>query len=321
LPLLTVTGVRVLPCNVRPYRHAATVEGSVGDLFRLRHSGPNIAGHPHPSGMFSPSCGEGHGENWDRTGLTRLPRIPPGVLPLSTLYAATMDAGAETSSSMSGTMTTFGGLTPRWHVGRPRICQLDGSAGGYLRLTAFDDQGGGETVVMAPVAQVEQVRLDVGNLVIRVGGGTYRVILAPPDVAARLGMALSTFGAASPAVGLAGSAAAGLRMARREKLVDPEGLRWLRFFAAHGVTVEAPARWKPRVRYGLMGVALLLTAIGVLGSFAGVAEEGGWTTEARQGVFGMAVLVGFIWGVYWATVRLLQRTVGADTARRVGTVP
>lgn len=106
-------------------------------------------------------------------------------------------------------------------------------------------------------------------------------------------------------------------MAHREKQVDPEGLRWLRLFADHGVAVEAPQRWKPRVRYALLGVTCLLTAIGVLGSVAGVAEEGGWTTEARNGLLGMVLLVGLIWAIYWATARLLHKTVQRDTARRV----
>jgi hypothetical protein len=247
--------------------------------------------------------------------------VGPGASGTASLYAATMDAGVETSSSMAGTMTAVGGLTPRWHVGRPRICQLDATAGGYCRITAFDDQGGAETLFTVPVAQVEHVCLDVGNLVIRVGGRKYRVILVPPDVAARLGMALSTLGGAAPAVGLAGSAMAGFRMARREKLVDPEGLRWLRLFAAHGVAVEARARWKPRVRYGLIGVAILITAVGVLGSAAGVAEEGGWTTEARNGVLGMTVLVGLIWAIWWGVTRSLEKSVPRDTARRVGPVP
>jgi hypothetical protein len=223
-----------------------------------------------------------------------------------------MSAGSD----VPGRLTAVGWYQRR-PVGRPPICRLDATAGGYCHLVVSDDRGGERTIFTVPVTQVDHVSLDVGNLVITVGGRKHRIILAPPDTTARLGMGMSAFGGAAPAGALAGSAVAGWRMARREKQVDPEGLRWLRLFADHGVEVEAPQLWKQRVRYGLVGVACLITAIGILGSIAGVAEEGGWTAEARNGVFGMSLLVGLIWAIYWATARLLRRTVPRDTARRV----
>jgi hypothetical protein len=224
---------------------------------------------------------------------------------------------------MPGTMTTVGWLTPRAHVGRPPVCQVDATVGGYCRLVVFDEQGNGKTLFTVPVVQIDNVALDVGDLVIRVDSRKYRIILAPPGTTAKLGMTTmataSATGASAAALG--GAALAGYKMARREKLVDPEGLRWLRLFADHGVPVAAPARWKPRVRYGLMGIAVLITAIGVLGSVAGVAEEGGWTAEARNGVIGMAVFVTLIWMIWWLVARLLRGTERRDTVRRVEAVP
>lgn len=231
-------------------------------------------------------------------------------------------------NDVPGTFTTFATYVRR-AVGRPPVCRLDATFGGYCRLVTFDGQGNEETIFTVPVAQIEHVALRVGTLMIRVGGRTHQVQLASPNAAATLGMkamGLSALGGAggggaAPAGALAGSAVAGFGMARREKQVDSEGLQWLRLFADHGVEVEAPQRWKPRVRYILVGIAVLITAIGVLGSAAGVAEEGGWTAEARNGVVGMAVFVGLTWAICWMVARWLRKTVRRDTARRVGAVP
>jgi hypothetical protein len=221
-----------------------------------------------------------------------------------------------------GTQTVFA-LYRRGHVGRPSVCRLDATPGGYCQLTTCDDQRNEQAVFTVPVAHIEKASLQAGTLMIRVAGRTHMVQLAPPNAAASLGMrgiGMSASGGA-PAGMLAGSAVAGWGMARREKQVDPEGLRWLRLFADHGVHVEAPQRWKPRVRYALIGIAVLITVVGVLGSIIGVAEEGGWTGEARDVVVGMTTLVGLIWAVYWVTAWLLQRTVPRDTLRRVGVAP
>ncbi len=236
----------------------------------------------------------------------------------------------ETGSPPSSDEFSSFGVYVRIPIGRQPPCRLDATVDRRCRLVVLDKSGQEKTVFDVPIVEVEHARLRVGQLTVVVGGRRYHVTLATPSAATRLGMTtigLSAFrqaaggGAATGAGMLAGSAVAGWGMARREKQVDPEGLRWLRLFADHGVDVEAPQRWKPRVRYALMGVAVLLTVVSLFGSVIGVAEEGGWTAEARSGVFSLATFVALVWVLYLVTIWLLWRTVPRDTVRRLGSVP
>lgn len=236
----------------------------------------------------------------------------------------------ETGSSPSPDEFSSYGVYVRLPVGRQPPCRLDATADGRCRLIVLDKSGREKTVFDVPVVEVEHARLRVGQLTIVAGGRDHHVTLATPNAAARLGMttiSLSAFrqaagGGAATGVGmLAGSAVAGWGMARREKQVDAEGLRWLRLFADHGVDVEAPQRWKPRVRYALMGVTLLLTVVSLFGSIITVAEEGGWTAQAQRGVIGLAVFVVLTWVLYWAAIWLLWKTVPRDTERRLRAAP
>lgn len=218
-------------------------------------------------------------------------------------------------------LTTFGAYV-RFPIGRPPPCRLD-VAGGRCRLIVFDKKSGQPSVALdAPLAEVTYVRLRVGQLTLTVGGRKYNIILATPNVAARIAqLGMATMGAASAAgmsaVSLAGSLAGMAAGHRRNKQVDPEGLRCLGFFASHGIRVEGAAPWKSELRYALMGIPILVTAIAVVGSFASVAEAGGWTSQARSGVFGSWMFVVLAWLVYGAVVWLLWKTVPRDTARRL----
>jgi O-antigen/teichoic acid export membrane protein len=69
-----------------------------------------------------------------------------------------------------------------------------------------------------------------------------------------------------------------------------------------------------------MGVVILVTVIGILGSVIGVAEDG-WTAESQRAIVGMATFVALMWALYWATIRLLWRTVPRDTSRRLREIP
>ncbi len=224
-------------------------------------------------------------------------------------------------------LSTVGGYA-RIPLGRPPTCRLDAAPGARCRLTVRERAGTERVVFDVPVAEVERAELRVGQLRVVVAGRRHPIVLAAPGTAAHVGMRTMGHAALGQAAGgagasagmLAGSAVAGWGMARRERQVDAEGLLWLRLFADHGVPVEAPQRWKPRVRYGLLGVVVLLTVVGVLGSLAGVAEEGGWTAQARAAVLGMGVLVVLAWLGYAVVTWLLWRTVRRDTARRVGAI-
>lgn len=236
---------------------------------------------------------------------------------------------ATESSPPSGVFSSFGTYV-RFPVGRQPPCRLDALAGGRCRLTVLDGAGQEQTTFDVPISEIEHARLRVGQLTVVVDGRSHHITLATPNAANRLGMTAmglsalrqtSGGGAEAGAGMLAGSAVAGWGMARREKQVDPDGLRWLRLFADHGVDVEAPQRWKPRVRYALLGVAVLLTVVSLFGSIIGIAEEGGWTAEAQRGVVGLAIFVALVWVIFWATIRLLWRTVPRDTARRLRAVP
>jgi hypothetical protein len=209
-------------------------------------------------------------------------------------------------------------------VRRPPVCRLDGSSDQRCRLTVRRPDGQEETVFDVPVQEIDRVTFTSGRLAVRVRGRTHHVALATPRETTLVRTAsLSTFhqaGGCDPRP--RGSSAVVIRAEQtaRETVLDPRGLRWLRWFAARGVHVETLALWKPRVRSFLTAVYLTVLLVVGVSCAVGVAEEGAGT-EARGLVVGASALVVLASMLYAAAVSLLRVTARRDTAQRLGGGP